>query len=236
MGKEVLDQCIKHHYIHHIYVLTRKPLDTKYSTHAKITVIEHENFDEMPDHLFERLRGWGVQGCIWTVGPRAPLANRDETQKVGVKYPIQAAEAFAKHVAPDVMESQTGKNIKPFRFVFISCWGAEENQFRQLWTWSEFRKMKGLAEKGLFDVAASSQEIDGRKCLEVISLRAGSVMAGGEAVSSIIYMGTSQSITVDRLARQAIRVVLDGDYDGRKILENKDCLGDDWASINSLAI
>ncbi|QIW98484.1 hypothetical protein AMS68_004002 [Peltaster fructicola] len=236
IGQEILDQCIQHQYIHHIYVLTRKPLDIKYRTHKKITQVQHENFDELPDILFGRFNEWGVSGCIWAVGPRSTVKNADEIQKIGVTYPVNAAEQFAKMVAPDMMESQTGKNIKPFRFVFISGWGAEHNQFRQLWVWSEWRKMKGSAEKGLNDVAAASQEIDGKKCLEVISLRAGTALAGGQAVTSIVSMATTPSIAVDLLAKTAIRVVLDGDAEGRTVLENKDCMGDEWAQINTLTL
>lgn len=236
IGTEILQQCIDMHYIHHIYVLTRKPLDTKYSTHKKVTEVQHENFDELPDHLFARLKGWDVSGCIWALGPRSQLKNVDETQKVGVKYPTQAAEQFAKLIAPGVVEKQNTKVIKPFRFVFISGWGAEQDQFRSLWLWSEWRKMKGTAEKCLFEVAATSQEVKGKKCFEVVALRPGAAIAAGDALTSAIAMGTTPSVTVDRIARQAIRVVLDGDAEGRTILENKDLLGDDWAQINTFTM
>lgn len=236
IGSEILDQCLKHHYIRHVYVLTRKPIDAERRAHKKVTEVIHENFDELPDSLFERFRDWGVGGCIWAIGPKTTVKNADELQKIGVTYPVNAAEQFSKIVAADYMELQTGKNIKPFRFVFISGWGAEENQFRQLWVWSEWRKMKGAAEKGLFDVAASSQEVDSKKCVEIISLRAGTALVGGQAFTSIISMATTPSIAVDLLAAASIRVVLDGDSEGRVILENKDLLGDEWASVNSLTL
>lgn len=234
IGNEILQQCIEHHYITDIYALTRKPLDRRYSTHRKVTEVQHDNFDDLPDYLFERLRGCGVEGCIWALGAKMQPNKPDEAERVGIKYPTQAAEGFAKHIAPRMMDSQTGKNVKPFRFVFISGWGAEQNYYRKLWVWNDWRKMKGAAEKGLFDVGDFSQEKHSKKCLEVTALRAGTALAKGDGLATIVAMGTMPCIGVDRLARCAIRVVLDGDVDGRKVLENKDCFGDDWAQVNTL--
>lgn len=238
VGTEVLDQCIKHSYIRHIYCLVRKPLDTKYSTHAKVTQVQHDNFDDLPDHLFERFRGWGVGGCIWAVGNPsiAQYKNVEEAQKVGIQYPIQAAEKFAKICAVEFMETQTGKVIHPFRFIFMSGWGAEQDQFKSLWLWNDSRKIKGAAEKGLFDVMDQTEVVDGKKSMQVTSLRAGTVIRGGDGMGTIIAMGTAPCIAVDRLARQAIRIVLDGDSEKRKILENAACLGDDWAEVNSFQL
>ena len=235
IGNEILDQCLQHHYIHHVYVLTRKHLDVKYTTHRKVTEVQLETFDDLPDHLFERLRGWGVQGCIWALGAKAQGKNQDEAERVGIKYPLQAAEGFAK-MAPDIMETQTGANIKPFRFVFMSGWGAESNQFRSLWMWSRWRKLKGAAETGLFDIADESKEVDGKKSFEVVALRPGSVLAKGEALSTIIAQGTMPCIAVDQLANRAIRIVLDGDDEGRRVLENRDCFKEEWSQVNTLTI
>lgn len=235
IGTEVLEQCIKHAFIRHIYCLVRKPLPAKYSTHAKVTQVQHDNFDDLPDHLFERFRGWGVGGCIWAVGsPKLDsYKNLEEAQKVGIQYPIQAAEKFAKICAVEWMETQTGKFIHPFRFIFMSSWGAEHDQFRSLWIWNDFRKMKGAAEKGLFDIVDTCDIVDRKKSLEVISMRVGAVIGGGDGMGTIIAMGAAPCIAVDRLAKQAIRVALDGDSEKRKVLENTDCRGYDWADVNT---
>lgn len=125
----------------------------------------------------------------------------------------------------------------PFRFVFISGWGAEQDQFRTLWMWSESRKIKGAAEKGVFDVADNSEMIGGKRCFEAIALRAGGVLAGGEAISTLLSEAVMPYIAVDRLAKCAIKMALEGTgYPDKRILENKDCLGDDWAMVNSLTI
>jgi len=237
VGTEILDQLIKNRYTTHIYCLTRKPLETQYSTHQKVVQVLHENFDDLPDHLFERLRGWGVQGCVWAVGkPKlTDYKNLEEAQKINIQYPVTAAEKFAKICAVESMEAQGGKFIHPFRFVYVSAWGAEQDSNKKLWLWNDSRKMKGAAEKGLFDIMDQSEKVDGKRCLEVTTLRAGTVLRKGKDLSMMLAMQTSPCIAVDLLARTAMKVVLDGDVDHRKIMENADCLGPDWADINTFS-
>lgn len=236
IGSEILEQTLTNRYIEHIYCLTRRALPDQYSTHPKVTQVQHDNFDDLPDHLFTRFRGWGVGGCIWALGsPVNSHKNLEEAQKTGISYPVQAAEKFARFCAPEYMETQaTGGFVKPFRFIFMSFWGAEEDQFRSLWLWADTRRIKGAAEKGLFDVMDSSEVVDGKKCLDVISLRVGTVLAKGDAITSILAMGTVPSITVDRLAKAAVQKCLVGDVDYRRVLENADVLGDDWAMVNRI--
>ena len=243
IGGEILQQCIKHNYIHHVLVLTRRPLDERFS-HPKVTQILHENFEQYPTELLDRLRDEGAEACIWALGgPAQKFKNLDDARNVDISYPIQAAEALAKHVAPalkpwegypDKKQPPGAKNF-PFRMVFISGWGAEQNQFRKLWMYADSRKIKGAAEKGLFEVAENSDEVSGMKCFEVIALRPGGVLAGGDGFQTLISEAVVPSIGVDRLAKCAINVALDGSK-GKKILENKDCLGDDWASVNSFTV
>jgi hypothetical protein len=71
--------------------------------------------------------------------------------------------------------------------------------------------------------------------LDVISFRVGGVLAKGDAVTSMISMGTVPSITVDRLAAKAIHKCVVGDVDNRRVLENAEVLGEDWAMGNSIA-
>lgn len=116
----------------------------------------------------------------------------------------------------------------------MSAWGAEQDQFRSLWLWSDSRKIKGTAEKGLFDIADASQEIQGHKCFQVIALRPGQVIAGGDAIGTLLWEATVPSIAVDRLGQTAIRQALMGTGDEKKrIIENKECLGEDWAQVNT---
>lgn len=242
IGSEILKQCIAHTYISHVYVLTRRPLEPEFS-HKKVSQLLHEDFEQYPEILLERLREEGVDGCIWSLGGKTEaFKSLDEARKVGISYPISAAEAFAKHIAaglkpykgyPKKLGPGVGENAFPFRFVFISGWGAEQNEFRTLWAFGDTRKIKGAAEKGIFEVADKSEEIDGHRCFEAIALRPGAVLKVGDSLGTVLTEAVSISCAVDRLANTAIRSVLNG-TGGQRILENKDCLGEGWAMINEI--
>jgi hypothetical protein len=237
IGTEIIDQCIKHNYISHVYCLTRKTLDPKYATHKKITQVIHEDFSQYPDYLLDKLANYGIEGCIWALGTKqVQFKNKEEAETITIHYPIQAANAFAMKLATRLdPKAPPMKQKFPFRFVFISGYGAEQDQFRTLWMWSEWRKQKGALEKGVFDVADSSELMDGKRCFEAIALRAGGVIAGGEAIGTLVSEAVSPVIAVDRLAKCAIKIVMEGTgYPDKRILENKECLGDDWAMVNTL--
>lgn len=195
IGSEILQQCIAHNYISHIYVLTRRPLDNRFS-HTKVTQLLHEDFEIYRSDLLNRLLEEGVEACIWAIGGRVQqFKNLDEARKVNINYAVAAAEAFAQHLATALTPHEgypntgpkAGVKRFPFRFVYLSCWGAEHDQFRRLWMYSDTRKTKGAAEKGIMEAAINSQEIDGHKCLEVVALRPGAVLAGGgENMTTVI--------------------------------------------------
>ncbi|PIA92358.1 hypothetical protein CB0940_09804 [Cercospora beticola] len=262
IGSEILSQLIAHNYINHVYLLTRRPHpDPKFSSSKKVTQILHEDFEAYPDALLQRFRDEGVEACIWSLGgPVSAFKNIDEARKVGVNFPAAAAEAFSNGVAY-TMEPYVGYPEKqpavgdkrfPFRFVFISGWGAEQDQFKRLWMYGESRKIKGAAEKALFDIAGRAEEKgvnvgDGQdasvnakhnagqkyKCFEVIALRPGGVLKGNsEGMLNVVTEAVIPSIAVQRLAKTAIKVAFHG-ANRKTILENKDCLGDDWALVNS---
>lgn len=121
--------------------------------------------------------------------------NLDEARKVNINYSVAAAEAFAQHLATALTPHEgfpnkapkAGVKRFPFRFVYISAYGAEHDQFRKLWIFADSRKIKGAAEKGIMEAAINSPEIDGHKCFEAIALRPGGVLAGsGESMTTVI--------------------------------------------------
>lgn len=239
IGTEILEQCIKHNYIEHIYCLTRKTLARKFRTHKKVTQIIHEDFSTYPDSLLQKLTDYKIEGCIWTLGlPPEKMEDKDEAEKIEIHYKHQAATALAASIAtkldPDLPPM---KQKFPFRFVFVSGWGAEQNQFRSLWFWATSRKIKGAGEKAVFDVADTSELVKGKRCFEAIALRAGGVIVKGDDTSTLLWEAAAPYIAVDRLAKCAIKIVQEGTgYEGKRTLENKECLGDDWALVNSLTI
>lgn len=238
IGNQVLEDCIAHNYITHIYCLTRHQLERRYATHAKVTQIILDDFSSIPPYILDKLAAYQPEGCIWALGPRSMAAfkTRDDAEQVWLHYPVHAAAQFARALAPQLdPRADPRKHKFPFRFVFVSAWGAEHDQFRSLWLWATSRKIKGAAEKALFEVADHSEEVDGKRCFEVVALRAGTVIAKGDAIGTIMTEAVSPSIAVDRLSKCAIKTVLEGTGSPEKRwLENKECLGDDWASVNTL--
>jgi hypothetical protein len=245
IGSEILKQCIAHPFIAHVYVLTRRPLDEQF-THKKVTQLLHEDFETYSEILLDRLRDEGVEACIWALGGTAEAAvNVDEARAVGINFPIRAATAFANYLAPALkpykgypakLGPAVGEGCFPFRFIFISAWGAEQNPARKLWMFGEVRKIKGAAERGLFDVADKSPLVDGHRCFEVIALRPGSVLAAGDATGTVLAQAVVPyaTCTVDRLAASALRTAMFG-AEGKNIVGNKECIGDGFAMINRVA-
>ena len=162
--------------------------------------------------------------------------SKEIAQQVNIAMPLAAAEAFASALSPSEAEISTTKNKRgvAFRFIYMSAAGAEQNPFASLWWAADSRKMKGAAEKGLFELA------DARTpgSTEVFALRLGKVLAGGQTVYNLLTMGSSQSIADNLVARCAVNTVVDGrtKEEGGRVFENAECLGDDWNQINSLTV
>ncbi|KAI5200064.1 hypothetical protein AUEXF2481DRAFT_28231 [Aureobasidium subglaciale EXF-2481] len=237
VGSEVLRSAIKHQFITHIYAITRQPLDPKIEDHPKVTQIIHEDFEQWPDHLMRLFEHEGVRGCIWCIGGWvAKFPSLEEAQRVNIALPQSAAEAFSSALSPSSAEISQTRNKRgiPFRFIYMSCNGAEQNPFASLWWSADSRKMKGAAEKGLFELADSRNP----GSFEVYSLRLGKVLPGGQTVYNLMTMGSTTSIADNLVAKCALNIVIDGRMkdEGGRILENVDCLGDDWSQINSLSI
>jgi hypothetical protein len=268
IGSEILTQCLAHPFITHIYILTRRPHpDAKFS-HKKISQLLHEDFESYPQALLDRLRDERVEACIWALGdkpgktPAAAVAaaaaaapveatntpsTLEEAHKVGITYPISAAEAFASSLAPGLapyvgypgkLGPGVGEGGFPFRFVFVSAWGAEQDQFRKLWVGGEFRKIKGAAEKGIFEVAENSALVAGKdggkhRCFEAVALRPGKVLEKGDAIGTVVREAVAAGCTVDRLAACAIRVAMFG-AEGKRVVENRECLGEGWTLVNTI--
>lgn len=173
IGSEILLQCIAHNYVDHVFVLTRRELAPQFSTHRKVTQLLHEDFGSYPETLLATLRHAGVEACIWALSLSIKMDSYktlDDARRVGVHFPITAAEAFSKFLATGLHPDRAPRQKFPFRFVYISGWGAEQDPFRTLWIWSDSRKIKGAAEKGIFEVADESVEIAGKRCFEAIAL------------------------------------------------------------------
>lgn len=238
VGSEVIRSAIKHQFITHIYAVVRKPLDPKLADNPKVTQIIHDDFEKWDeDRLIRLFEHEGVQGCIWCVGGWTnKFPSLQESQRVNIAMPHSAAETFSATLSPSSSAIAQSKNKRgiAFRFIYMSCTGAEQNPFASLWYAADSRKTKGAAEKGLFELADSRTP----GSFEAYAMRLGKVLPGGQSVYNLMSMGSSTSISDTLVARCAINLVLDGrtKEEGGRVLENVDCLGDDWAQINSLSI
>ncbi|GAB7343718.1 hypothetical protein MBLNU457_1698t1 [Dothideomycetes sp. NU457] len=240
IGKAVLQYLLKSPYITHIYSLTRSPLPPTLSNHPKLTQIIQADLSTWPGPELQTLRAQGVNGCIWCLGgPVSKYASFDEAQTVNVSYAIAAAEAFVRDLIPlpsEDSENVGGRKKQPFRMVYMSVAWAEQNQFRWLVSNSQMRKMKGAAEKGLAEIADGENAMG---MLEVYFLRLGRVLPGGQTMGNVATEAVTTSISAERVAKCAHDVVLDGrrgeNGEMVRVLENKDCLGEDWADINTIS-
>lgn len=145
IGTEILNQSLKHKWVEHVYCIVRRPLDPKFFSNPKVTELIHDSFSQYPASLLEYLKSEGVDGCIWCLGSnRHPdPKKKDEEDKVGISYPVTAAEAFAGFLATALSPDLRPRKKFPFRFVYMSAWGAEQDQSRSLWMWNDWRKQKG---------------------------------------------------------------------------------------------
>lgn len=148
VGKQVVVQCIETPGISSIIVLSRRDIDEALSKNPKVHVILHQDFLSYPHDLLEQLKG--SQGCIWCVrsclvdchtekiarclgGKVEDFPDVETARKVGVDFALAAANAFVRSIAP---------NGGKFQFVFCSGKGAEWDQQKKLWMFSDTRKLK----------------------------------------------------------------------------------------------
>lgn len=250
VGSGILQACINHIYIIHIYAIVRHPLPDHLRNSSKVTQIIHSPDHSSPSTSEESsfatwalneitvLKANGVQGCIWSLGgPANKYSSSKAAHAANVEYPVSAIDAWLKAgliptphaISPYDDKSSANVTRKPFRFVYVSCAGAEQDPSRSLWTNVATRRLKGAAEKALFDIADSE---DAQGMVLVYALRPGKVLSGGQSVGNVLTEAVSCSTSIDKLAKCAIDVVLDGAES--KVLENASILGDDWADINTI--
>ncbi|EOD43150.1 putative nucleoside-diphosphate-sugar protein [Neofusicoccum parvum UCRNP2] len=151
VGSHVLHALLADPTITTVFALTRAPLSaSSYLTPAhlsssKLVEIAHDDFLSYPPALLDRLRG--ASACLWCIGGRHTQRSRwatdEEYVRVSVAFTTKAAEAFRTALAAE----------QTFRFVFCSGHATELDESRSLWVMGRTRKVKGMAEKALFELA-----------------------------------------------------------------------------------
>lgn len=123
--------------------------------------------------------------------------NVDAARKVGVDFTLAAANAFAIDLAPAVPRGQK------FRFVYCSGKGAEWEQQKNLWVFSDTRKLKGAAERGLLDIADSNPQ-----SFVAVLLRPGGVLPDGSEVVRTVASLVTPVVSVSQLAIALVRACI----------------------------
>lgn len=143
VGREVLNQCIQHPSITSIVALSRRELPA----HDKLNVVLMDNFSSYPDTAKEAIKG--ADACIWysssildpwrinqltcrrTLGITPGKVSDDETtRRVSIGYTTAAARLFNESCQ------------KPFRFVYCSGSGVEQDQTKPLWFLQNYRRIR----------------------------------------------------------------------------------------------
>ncbi|KAJ9642086.1 hypothetical protein H2204_002455 [Knufia peltigerae] len=199
IGKQVVVQCIQNPTITSVIVLTRREIDKNLSSDPKVQVIIHQDFETYPQELLHQLQG--SQGCIWCLGGKVgDFPDLETARKVGVDYTLAAANAFVKGVCPG-FQSQSQK----FQFVFCSGDGAEWDQDKSLWMFSDTRKIKGSVERGLLDIAEANPNV-----FAATMLRPGGVIPDDkEVLGTIGGLMMIPVVKVSQLAKALVRVCVE---------------------------
>ncbi|PWY84378.1 NAD(P)-binding protein [Aspergillus eucalypticola CBS 122712] len=202
IGHEILTQCLRNPHITSIIALSRRPLPTN---NPKLTVRLVDDFLTYPESLLQELRG--AEACIWAIGVNR-TRDTETARRINVEYTMAAMRAFGTHLSFSV------EGGGEFRFVYLSGGMSERDQSRSLWMAGETRKIRGQVENALSDYEKNNNN------LEVYIARPGMVLARGMSLRTVIFrMGPS--IWVDDLAKVLVDVVVKGDGDGERVLENE---------------
>ncbi|KAI0008414.1 hypothetical protein F4779DRAFT_450959 [Xylariaceae sp. FL0662B] len=206
VGGALVRQAIADDRITHAFVLTRRPLSEEVSKSEKLTVIQHQDFSTYPPDLLKQLAG--AEACLWAIGGRAyQFPDLETAKKVQVDFTLAAANAFLDALAPQLPEPQK------FRFVFCSGKFAEWDQEKRLLMLPGTRRLKGLTEKGLCELADAN-----KSKLEIWAVRPGGIVKSGARPLNILTAYTTGCIDVDHLAKDMIRIAHDGHQD--RIIES----------------
>ncbi|KAI1382819.1 uncharacterized protein F4822DRAFT_422694 [Hypoxylon trugodes] len=198
VGGEVIRQAIADEKITQIFALTRKSLPEDLTKSEKVTAIQHQDFLVYPPELLAQLAG--AEACFWSLGGRAyQFPDVETAKKVSVDFTVAAAKAFVEVLAPQLPES------KKFRFVFCSGKWAEWDQDKNLSFFKDTRRIKGLVEKELCDVADANKDR-----FEVWAVRPSVITKKYPTLVNGLMVHTMGSIPVDHLAKAMLKIAFEG--------------------------
>ncbi|KAK5100971.1 hypothetical protein LTS08_004577 [Lithohypha guttulata] len=197
IGSELLAVCRNKPSITSIVTITRRPLAQDILDDPKIVSLVLKDYRHLSEHG-ECLRD--ASAAIW--------ALRASSTEVELDWPLGFAEAVIK-----LRESAT----TPFRYMHVSGIMAEKDQQKPLWFLQEGRRIKGLAEIKLRELANDNK---GTSPWETYIARPSMVLPNPPGIVNSWAGWMLGSIRVDKLSKAMVDIVEKGA--GTHTFENED--------------
>ncbi|OJD31757.1 nad-dependent dehydratase [Diplodia corticola] len=207
-------------YIHSRHLESPKLIEIVHAAAAA----DDDDSGTYPAALLDRhLRG--VRACLWCVGGRHTQRGRGrwptdaDYVRASVDLPVRYAEALRDRVVEAAAEEGGGAAPSsppppppPFRFVFCSGHGAEWDQGKSLWVMGRTRKVKGMAEKALFELAEKEGGGKGaRRRFETYSVRPCGIYQKNPSVKDLFMTSVVlPSCHVEELAAVMVEIAKNG--------------------------
>ncbi|KAJ6000091.1 hypothetical protein N7481_000500 [Penicillium waksmanii] len=190
IGRETLNQCLRNPAITSVVALSRRDLPA----HGKLQVTLMKDFVSYPASVRENLKD--AEACIWTIGLIPSTAFKDDdgatARRVSIEYTMAAAEAFEETCQ------------KPFRFIYVSGAGAEQDQTKSLWVMGDYRRIRGLVESELLNFAKAHSDFTS------YIVRPAMVISNEVTLHSLFYR-LGPSVRVDAISKFMVELAVKGD-------------------------
>lgn len=124
----------------------------------------------------------------------------DLARRVSIDYTLAAAKAMRDKLAPKVPAG------KRFRFVYCSGDMAEWDQDKSLLFMADTRKIKGVVEKALCELA----DEDKSSGFDVFIGRPSYIMPTGASAVTRLFSSTIKGIATEQLGRAMVRMAVEG--------------------------
>ncbi|KAJ5083596.1 hypothetical protein N7456_013023 [Penicillium angulare] len=189
IGREALNQCLQNPAITSVVALSRRDLPA----HDKLKVTLMKDFASYSASVRQDIKD--AEACIWTIGLIPSTAFKDDdgatARRVSIEYTMAAAKAFQESCR------------KPFRFIYVSGAGAEQDQAKSLWVMRDYRRIRGLVESELLNFARTHPDFTS------YIMRPAMVISNKTTPHSLLF-GLGPSIRVDAIAKSMVELAIDG--------------------------
>jgi len=204
VGSEVLAQALSHPDVTHIVLLARHPPSPlPQSPDKTIEAISQHDFSTYPSSLAPKLSG--SESILWCLGGKHNnFPDLETAKRVNVEFIAAFADFIKQHKAEIFPEG------KKLRVVLCSGGMAEWDQGKDLWFLAETRKMKGAAEKLIFEMVGDvNGEQKGMKA-EAFTVRPAVILPIKPTWGEYFHGRIAPSVTVRELAAVMVELGVNG--------------------------